>query len=315
MHRPEINLFRHPTTTVYVDDSSAFLYSISLGVDHQPFRTFSDPFAGLDYIEQFSQSYDENPQSDANQSSDGRLGYILRNLAVQKLQDQQRFAEPSVLVVDYSMPQLNGLDLCSRITNPYVKKVLLTGVAEEKIAIKALNTELIDFYISKSESSLSQELTRIISHLRERYFQNIYGWTRDIYLRHQFPYLYDSQFADYFEDVMERLNIVEYYPIDDPWGFLLVDADGKKFAMEIREIESKSEPKTKSKSKKKSAADALEPQVVKLHAANKSYHCAILANAVAFENLTVKPFSHYQEGPGLNIITTRFSRDPKNHEN
>ena len=307
MHRPEINLFQHPTTTVYIDDSTAFLYSITLGVDHQPFRSFSDPFAGLDYVDQYAHNYEMNAASRQDQDfiNASKLGYNFALLAQNKLQNNARFAEPSVVVIDYSMPQLNGLDLCSRIQNPYVKKVLLTGVADEKIAITALNTELIDFYISKSEGSLSQELYRIIAHLQDRYFQDIYGWSKDSRLKELVPYLYNSTFADYFEDISEQLNIVEHYPLEDPWGFLLVSADGTFFHLRV---DSDNEDQNSLSADQNSEAISIQPITIAMDNNVGPYQCS--THHVNFAQsrkvsgnapVNVKSFTEYLQGPGLSI--------------
>lgn len=224
MHKPEISLFHHPTTTVFVDDSEEFLYSIALGVDRLPYRSFCNPSQGLAYVNQFSTAYDV-PSQDHPPSRSASVSKLFAQVE-RKLNDHGRFAEPSVLVVDYSMPSMNGLDLCSQITNPNVKKVLLTGVADEKVAIDALNTELIDFYVSKSESSLSHRLRNIISHLETRYFQDLFGWSRDAEVRNVLPHLYDPAFADFFEDTLENLEIVEYYPLSSPNGFCLINTYG-----------------------------------------------------------------------------------------
>ncbi|MCW8194897.1 response regulator [Proteobacteria bacterium 005FR1] len=224
MHKPEISLFHHPTTTVFVDDSEEFLYSIALGVDRLPYRSFCNPSQGLDYVNRFTAAYDV-PRRDHPPSPSASVSKLFAQVE-RKLNDHSRFAEPSVLVVDYSMPSMNGLDLCSQITNPNVKKVLLTGVADEKIAIDALNTELIDFYISKSETSLSHRLRNIISHLETRYFQDLFGWSRDSEVRGVLPHLYDPAFADFFEDTLENLEIVEHYPLSHPTGFCLINSYG-----------------------------------------------------------------------------------------
>ncbi|MEX1032630.1 MAG: response regulator [Cellvibrionaceae bacterium] len=224
MHKPEISLFHHPTTTVFVDDSEEFLYSIALGVDRLPYRSFCNPSQGLAYVNHFATAYNA-PSHRQGASSSASVNKLFAQVE-RKLNDHNRFAEPSVLVVDYSMPSINGLDLCSQITNPNVKKVLLTGVADEKIAIDALNTELIDFYISKSESSLSHRLRNIIIHLETRYFQDLFGWGRDAEVRNVLPHLFDPDFADFFEDTMERMAIVEHYPLADPNGFCLINGYG-----------------------------------------------------------------------------------------
>lgn len=311
MHRPEINLFQHPTTTVYIDDSTAFLYSITLGVDHQPFRSFSEPFAGLDYVEQFAHNYELNNTSQLPESNQNKLGQNFSQLTQHKLKNSDRFAEPSVVVVDYSMPQLNGLDLCSRIQNPYIKKVLLTGVADEKIAIKALNSQLIDFYISKSEASLSQELHRIISHLRDRYFQDIYGWTRDVRLRDCVHYLYNSDFADFFEDVSEQLNIVEHYPLEEPWGFLLVSNEGKFFHLSI---EANNPDQTLIPRDLNHPPLTIEPIILPAGTSSPELQCTIHPYNDFFNLGTTSSFSQYLQGPGLSVITTNTIQESRRHD-
>ncbi len=311
MHRPEINLFQHPTTTVYIDDSTAFLYSITLGVDHQPFRSFSEPFAGLDYVERFARNYEFDSSKLNIQEAYKKIGQNFGYLTQQKLENSARFAEPSVVVVDYSMPQLNGLDLCSRIQNPYIKKVLLTGVADEKIAIKALNSQLIDFYISKSEASLSQELHRIISHLRDRYFQDIYGWTKDVRLRDHVPYLYNSDFADFFEDISEQLNIVEHYPLEEPWGFLLVSDEGKFFHLSITPSNKDQDLLVDDANK---SALSIAPIKLPANSSSSELVCSIHPYNDFFNIGTTSSFSQYLQGPGLSVLTTNTMQESRRHD-
>lgn len=226
MYKPEICLFRHPTTIVFVDDDDDFLYSIALGVDRLPYRSFAVPARGLEYVNQFSHSYDV-PCGDLLPEAGPGISKLFSR-ACNKLNDPWRFAEPSVLIVDHSMPSMTGLELCAQITNPNIKKVLLTGVANERLAIEALNIDLIDFYVSKREEGLAQRLKGVIAHLETRYFQDLYAWSRDAEVRRVLPQLFDPTFADYFEDVLERLDIVEYYPLVDNSGFQLINRYGQR---------------------------------------------------------------------------------------
>ncbi len=221
MHNPELNIYHHPTTTVFVDDSWDFLRSITWSVDRVPYRSFADPYDALSYVDYFCH------RELAQQNTENTIQPHILQHATQKRYDPYRFAEPSVIVVDYSMPVMNGLELCSKISSPDVKKVLLTGVADEKVAVDALNSRLIDFYISKSEASLAPRLQTIISQLENRYFQDAHGWTRNSHIKSSHQYLFDSAFADYFEDLCEKLNIIEHYPSNAPQGFHLFDRYGK----------------------------------------------------------------------------------------
>ena len=47
--------------------------------------------------------------------------------------------EVSVVVVDYFMPEMDGVTFCRRLNNPSIGKILLTGRAEDSVAIEAFN--------------------------------------------------------------------------------------------------------------------------------------------------------------------------------
>jgi len=227
MGKPEFSLFCHPTTTVYIDDNKDFLNSLTMKSATGTFKAFDDPHEGLAYVEsqfKLSEDFSKGKPMSPDINTPNKL-VLPQNQICQKLNTLNRFAEPSVLVVDFAMPQLNGLDLCSQISNANTKKILLTGVANERQAIHALNSELIDFYIGKSEEDLSNRLSSIVSTLNNRYFMDLMPLSsHDAY--HQMPFLFDSDFADEFEQICEDLDVVEYYYVTNPGGFLLIDELG-----------------------------------------------------------------------------------------
>jgi CheY-like chemotaxis protein len=45
-----------------------------------------------------------------------------------------------VLVVDYSMPQMNGVEVCEALRHLPCKKILFTGAADEKVAVERLQS-------------------------------------------------------------------------------------------------------------------------------------------------------------------------------
>ncbi len=227
MRKPEISLFFHPTTTVYIDDNKDFLNALTMKSEPGSFKVFDDPHEGLVYVEsQFKlcENFSKGQPLAPGITTPHKL-VLPPNLICQKLNTLNRFSEPSVVVVDFSMPNLNGLDLCAQLTNPNSRKVLLTGVANEKQAIHALNSDLIDFYIGKDEEELTNRLTSIVGTLNTRYFMDLLPISNQDALN-QIPYIFDSKFADYFEQICEELEVVEYYFVTDPGGFLLINRHG-----------------------------------------------------------------------------------------
>jgi len=227
MGKPEFSLFYHPTTTVYIDDNKDFLNTLTMKSEPGSFKVFDDPHEGLAYVEaqfKLSENFSKGEPLSPDINTPNKL-VLPQNQVCQKLNTLNRFAEPSVIVVDFSMPRLNGLDLCSQLTNSSTKKVLLTGVANEKQAIHALNTDLIDFYIGKNEEDVGNRLSSIVSTLNSRYFTDLIQLSNHD-AKSQIPFLFDPEFADYFEQVCEDLGVVEYYYVTNPGGFLLIDKFG-----------------------------------------------------------------------------------------
>jgi len=235
MSRPELNVFYHPTTTIFIDDDKNFLDQLTLRMSSDiPYLAFSDPQEGLAYADSF---YGHNQKADTQSASSTVVceptpgfpaaGYRGGTGLDQyyKLRNHRRFSEPSVLVIDYDMPGINGLDACARISNPKIKKVLLTGAADTAVAIHALNTELIDFFIAKDEGNLAERLNHVIAQMQSRYFHDITSSFKDNSAV-DLPYFDDSALADYIEHACEEFGAVEYYFMTNPAGFLLVNAAG-----------------------------------------------------------------------------------------
>src|SRR5690606_26705254 len=146
--------FYFPTQAVLVDDDPDFLDGISLMLDKSlSYRLFQSASAALKYVNeahkhvQFLQrcytSYKTGPlESDSLSHIDiGKLHHEVLN--------GFRFQTCSTVIVDYSMPEMNGLEFLMSLKNPFIRKVLLTGQADMELAIKAFNQQLIDQFIDK----------------------------------------------------------------------------------------------------------------------------------------------------------------------
>ena len=79
--------------------------------------------------------------------------------------------EVSILVVDYDMPSIDGISFIKKLNNCNVYKILLTGTADEDIAVKAFNDGLIDSYIKKQEPDALKKLYNKIIDFHLRFFQ------------------------------------------------------------------------------------------------------------------------------------------------
>lgn len=226
MHKPEVILYSHPLSTIFIDDNNDFLRHIALAVDILPFRNFISGVEGLEHI-------NSNPSLWAHHYTKDELTSSYDIITASKLANANRFNEAAVVVVDFSMPDVNGLEICAKIENPYIKKILLTGVADERAAVSALNSGLINFYLNKREANLSLKLRDAINSMQRRYMQESFPFESLSEIRRRRPYLFDSEFADAFEEQCEKLEIVEYYPGKSDTELLLLDRYGAQKILHI----------------------------------------------------------------------------------
>lgn len=222
--------FAFPTQVVLVDDDPDFLEGIGLILDReQAFRLFRSAHEALNFVNAAHQhvgflqrcytSYKTGPQeSDALTHIDiGKLHLEVLNAF--------RFQTCSTVVVDYSMPEMNGIEFLQELENPYVRKVLLTGQADMATALHAFNQQLIDQYIDKHDPQLKQKLNHTLHAFHEQYLHNSFKLLTDpILANNQDRYLTDPQFQAWFNRLRESLHCVEYYLLDAPHsGFLMLD--------------------------------------------------------------------------------------------
>lgn len=229
MIRQRILPFYHPTSVYLVDDNQRFLDNFLLQLDESlAVVAISSPTQALEVIESqnlrpgLDQRCLSYVQSEAEQAM-LRLDFALIE---REISDARRFSDISVVIVDYDMPEMTGLEFCARITDPRIKKVLLTGVADEKIAVHAFNEGLIDAFLMKSDPEVINKVGNTISDLQSRYFSEVSSLIQRTLTLKAPEVLSDPEFINRFRALCKQHRIVEYFYVDEPAGFLLVTDDG-----------------------------------------------------------------------------------------
>jgi CheY-like chemotaxis protein len=194
---------------VFVDDEPAFLRFFTRELDlGLPVSRYESPRELLvDLSTGLLQTQVELDcwSSYSGRITDERHDHLLaldKTKVVKQVQAPHRFDTASVVVVDYAMPEMNGLELCRRLAHLPLRKILLTGQADDQVAVDAFNDGLIDYFLSKSAPNAPQVLRAQI-----RRFQK-------------------SFMADATELVRHALR-TQSAVVDPAEGFLLVDADGR----------------------------------------------------------------------------------------
>ena len=84
-------------------------------------------------------------------------------------------SEISVLVIDYDMPQIDGISFCKNLNkvNSNIYKILLTGADKDDVISEALESGCIDFFLPKSNTNTLNKLKETIKNGKEKYFNNV----------------------------------------------------------------------------------------------------------------------------------------------
>ena len=229
MKRSTILPYYYPTTICFVDDNASYLESLTLHIpDTWPHRIFHSGAEALAHINRA-----ERPPSLADRCftpipgcNDTQLALDL-SVIEREMARPNRFEEVSVILVDYAMPGMNGLQMCAEVTDPNVRIVLLTGVADEAVAVEAFNAGLIHQYIRKGVAELQPTNLDLIEQMRREYIANctagLFSGLRALPSSHQ----QDAVFSAFFDQTVRDLRITEYYLVTDPAGYLLIDAHGR----------------------------------------------------------------------------------------
>lgn len=232
MHKESIPPFYYPTTVVFVDDSKDFLSNFSMQFDpSMAYRLYTSPHDVLAFFKS------EDSDEFTNQlfsSGDDVVGCPATtqtlNLDLSKLYrevyEPKRFAEVSTLVVDYAMPDINGLDLCTQLKDLPIKKILLTGEADAHTAVSAFNEGLIDQFILKSDPNVMEKICEVIHDMQLQYFLEKSALMTKMLAFDSPGFLTDPSFCERFHNICKTNRIVEYYLTENTGTFLLLDAQG-----------------------------------------------------------------------------------------
>lgn len=231
-----VPILKFPTTLIIIDDNPEFLNNIELILgDKYRYKSFKsakealvfikDQEAALqDMIKKYLSISIEEPELPTPTAPAYSNVIKIHDI----IYNPNRFALSSVIITDFAMPDMNGLELCEQLKNRLLKIIMLTGEAGYDLAVSGFNKKLIDQFVLKTDQNFFDQIleyapqleTKLFAQISKSSVDSISGNTQDCIF-------YDPVFIKFFEDTIKKLNIVEYYLLDPSGSYLLVDEAGK----------------------------------------------------------------------------------------
>ncbi len=229
-------LYRRPGGVVFLDDDRDYLEMLAevMPADWHA-RFFLRPVACIDALLQEKVPHESDAwrqQEIVNRWREG-ASLIPQILQYWREDAMARFALTRVCAVDYAMPAMSGLRALNELTDWTGSRILLTGRADEQLAVSAFNRGLIEQFIPKQSPGLRLRLTTAIQSLRqlpEERYQQIW---RATLTREQHALLCDPLLSQALDSLALKQGWVEHVVIGEPFGMLALGQHGNVSWLQI----------------------------------------------------------------------------------
>jgi CheY-like chemotaxis protein len=220
-------LFRRPGTVVFLDDDPDYLEMLALVLPrHWHVKLFLRPADCIHYLQQEPPFWEADAWNQQQLIEHWRAGRpLIPQVLAYWSKYTERFALTRVCVVDFSMPGKDGLQTLAELEDWPGSRVLLTGQADEQVAVRAFNRGLIDQFIPKQEPDISRRLIDAVEQLLATpHARHAQTWR--VTLSPEQTALLRAPGVGPALVAFGARRWVEHVVIGDPFGVLGLDADG-----------------------------------------------------------------------------------------
>ncbi|MES2510063.1 MAG: response regulator [Pseudomonadota bacterium] len=233
-------LYRRPGGVVFLDDDPDYLEMLAEVMPTEwHVRLFVRPVACIDLLLAEPARWEADAWQQQEIINRWREGapLIPQILKYWHNDGSARFDLTKVCVVDYSMPAMSGLRVLSELSGWSGARVLLTGRADEQLAVSAFNRGLIEQFIPKQAPEIRLRLTDAIrlrlSIPNARHEQT---W-RATLSREQHAFLCDPAIAAALENLSQKQGWTEHVVTGAPFGVLALDGKARVSWLQLEPAE------------------------------------------------------------------------------
>ena len=223
-------LYRRPGGVVFLDDDPDYLEMLGeVMPPGWPVQLLLRPIACIDLLKQDTAQRENDAWLQQEIIHRWREGALLIPQILRYWQGDgaARFGLVQVAVVDYAMPAMSGLRVLGELQDWPGARILLTGRADEQLAVSAFNRGLINQFIPKQSPDLRAGLTRAVEDLRHQPDQRHQQIWRATLSPGQLALLDDPAIFQALQDLAQQQGWTEHVVIGAPFGMLALNAHGQ----------------------------------------------------------------------------------------
>ncbi|MEM7589636.1 MAG: response regulator [Myxococcota bacterium] len=196
-------LCMYPSTIPCVDDEKAFLarLAVELELDRARYLLRLRPSVLLEMV-------------------NGQTSLPAINPATE-IYNGKRFERIGVVVSDFQMPDMNGLQFCQRLQPKGTRKIIMSSKLPHQEALQAVNAGTLRGFLNKKDKNVRSQLQELIDRSLLEYFCEKTGTFQEAGDKANSA-LKAPAFLREFRNICRQLRVQEHYTIDAAGTFLLV---------------------------------------------------------------------------------------------
>lgn len=234
-----LSLFHRPGSVLFLDDDTEYLEMLGMVLPgHWQVELFSRPAAFARRMAGEPARWEADAASQLHMIERWRQGQpLLPQVLRYWANHPQRHQLGKTCVIDYAMPGTNGLEVLETLIDWPGSRVLLTGQADEQVAVQAFNHGLIDQFVPKQAPDITRLLMGALRKLGRAAHPRVNTLWRATLRPAQQSILQIPAVSQALQAYTER-HWVEYVVLDQPFGLLGMDVEGRCHWLQLEPMSS-----------------------------------------------------------------------------
>ena len=235
MHFP---LYHRPNSLVFLDDDASYLEMLALVMPNDwGVRFFTHVDDCLAHFAHQHALWETDVWHHQQLVEHWRAGKpLIPSIFEYWTANHHRYGLSQSCVVDYAMPAMTGIEFLKKLPVFPASRVLLTGKADEQIAIAAFNEGLISKFVPKQHPDIGRHLTAILSEQHQRPMDFYEAIWRSALKKEQYAAVHEPTVQLALHNWAREKKWVEYVVLPAPFGILALDtyANAHWLQLELR---------------------------------------------------------------------------------